>query len=255
MKLDKSFWEDIAAIGSQSPLVHNITNFVVMNNTANALLAIGASPVMAHAVEEVEDMAKISSALVLNIGTLSPRWVEAMLLAGKVAKQRAIPIVFDPVGAGATPYRLKVCQQIIEECRPTIIGGNASEIMALIGADSATKGVDSTDSSESAIESAKQLAKQTGAVVSVSGAIDYITDGVTIHQVEGGSAIMPRVTGMGCTSTALTAAFVAVNSDALEAATHAMQLMSYAGYRAAQNAQGPGSFQVNFLDELYTLKP
>lgn len=253
MNLDKSFWKDIDAIGQKSPLIHNITNFVVMNNTANALLAIGASPVMAHALEEVGDMAKIASALVLNIGTLSPDWVEAMLLAGKTARSNSTPIVFDPVGAGATPYRLEVCQEIIKQCAPTIIRGNASEIMALVGSDAVTKGVDSTDSSESAIESAKLLAKQTGAIVSVSGAIDYITDGTNLNQVAGGSALMPRVTGMGCTSTALTAAFAAINPNVLEAATHAMQLMSYAGYQAAQKSEGSGSFQMNFLDQLYII--
>ena len=254
MELTELFWKDVDTIRLNSPLVHNITNFVVMNNTANALLAIGASPVMAHAVEEVEDMVSIASSLVINIGTLNPEWVEGMVKAGKVANKRGIPVVFDPVGAGATPYRIEVCKQIIEVCKPSIIRGNASEIMALVNHDAKTKGVDSTTSSHSAIEDAKALAQSTGAIVSVSGVVDYITDGKELFQVAGGSDLMPRVTGMGCTSTAITAAFAAVNPNTLQAAVHAMQLMSLVGAKVARESAGPGSFQMNFLDELYLLK-
>ncbi|WP_446786541.1 hydroxyethylthiazole kinase, partial [Macellibacteroides fermentans] len=168
---------DLRLIKERSPLVHNITNFVVMNNTANALLAIGASPVMAHAIEEVEEMAGIASSLVLNIGTLEPRWVDAMVIAGKIALKRNIPIVFDPVGVGATSYRSEVCKQIISECKPSIIRGNASEIIALCNGNVKTKGVDSTESSDSALSWAMQLAREVNAVVVISGQTDYITDG------------------------------------------------------------------------------
>lgn len=244
---------DLSLVREKSPLVHNITNYVVMNNTANGLLAIGASPVMAHALEEVADMAAIASALVLNIGTLEPQWVEAMLIAGKTALSKGTPIVFDPVGAGATPYRSEVCTRIIEECKPSIIRGNASEIMALCSSNVKTKGVDSTDSSDSAIDSAKVLAKQTGAVVVVSGQTDYITDGDIVKTVENGDPMMARVTGMGCTATAVVAAFAAVNPDMLEAATHGMAVMGITGEIAVKSSKGNGSLQVNFLDELYNL--
>lgn len=251
MNRTKALLKDIAAIKEQSPLIHNITNFVVMNNTANALLALGASPVMAHAKEEVSEMTSLASALVLNMGTLSPLWIDAMVLAGKTASDKGTPIVLDPVGVGATSYRTQSCKQLIKECKPTIIRGNASEIRALIELDVSTKGVDSTDSSESAVDSAKKLALQTGAIVSVSGEVDYITDGIEVNEVVGGDALMELVTGMGCTASALTAAFIAVNPDKLTAATHAMELMSRLGSYAAKQANGPGTLQLHFIDSLY----
>lgn len=249
----KALKKDLDSIREKSPLIHNITNYVVMNNTANALLSIGASPVMAHAIEEVADMASIASALVINIGTLDAEWTKSMLLAGKTASAKGTPIIFDPVGAGATPYRTTVCKQIIEECKPNIIRGNASEIMALCNVKIKTKGVDSTSTSESALESAKMLALQTKAIIVVSGETDYITDGTNVQMVHNGSPLMEKVTGMGCTATAIVAAFAAINSSPLEAATHAMAIMGIAGEIAAQKASGNGSMQVHFLDELYNL--
>lgn len=241
------------AVRAKSPLVHNITNYVAMNNSANALLAIGASPVMAHWKDEMEDMTAIAGALVLNIGTLDSEWVEGMLAAGRAALRRGTPTVLDPVGAGATPQRTSTSWRLIEECRPTVIRGNGSEIMALVDADVKSKGVDSSASSHDALAAAESLARKTGAVVVISGATDYITDGTTTHTVEGGSPMMTSVTGMGCTSTALVGAFVAVCDDTLTAATAAMAVMSLAGERAAANSKGSGSMQVNFLDELYNL--
>nr|WP_320058551.1 hydroxyethylthiazole kinase [uncultured Bacteroides sp.] len=244
---------DFDLVRQQSPLIHNITNFVVMNNTANALLAIGASPVMAHAIEEVEEMVQIASALVINIGTLNADWVESMITAGIAAKQKGIPIVLDPVGAGATSYRTKVCKQLLETVKPSIIRGNASEIMALMNETVSTKGVDSQDSSDSALQSAIQLATETGAVVVISGPTDYMTNGKETEVVINGSPLMARVTGMGCTATAITAAFAAINTNYLEAATHAMAVMSIAGEIAAAKAHGNGSMQLLFLDELCNL--
>lgn len=244
---------DLNLVREKSPLIHNITNYVVMNNTANALLSIGASPVMAHSVDEVAEMASITSALVLNIGTLEAEWVKAMLIAGKTAKAKGTPVIFDPVGAGATSYRTKVCQQILEEIKPSIIRGNASEIMALVNSNVKTKGVDSTSSSDSALDSAKILACETGAVVVISGQRDYITDGITTEIVSNGNPLMARVTGMGCTATAIVATFAAVNPDLLEAATHGMAVMGISGEIAAAKSQGNGSMQVHFLDELFNL--
>lgn len=248
-----SLVRDLNLIRERSPLIHNITNYVVMNNTANALLSIGASPVMAHAVDEVVEMVNISSALVINIGTLDAEWVKAMLIAGKAAQVKKIPIIFDPVGAGATSYRTRVCRQILEECKPSIIRGNASEIMALVNSNVKTKGVDSTSSSDSALDSAKIVADETGAVVVISGQTDYITNGQITEMVSNGNTLMSWVTGMGCTATSIVAAFAAVNPNMLEAATHGMAVMGISGELAAAKSQGNGSMQVHFLDELFNL--
>ena len=245
----------IAAVRAKSPLVHNITNFVVMNNTANALLAIGASPVMAHWVSEVEDMVAIADALVINIGTLDEQWVESMIRAGVAAHNKGIPIIIDPVGAGATRARTTAALEIIKQCHPTIIRGNGSEIMALVDANIRSKGVDSSAQSGDALSAAQRLATECGAVVVISGATDYITDGKEIFTVEGGSPIMTSVTGMGCTSTAIIGAFAAVVTTPIVAATAAMAVMSLAGERAAVHSAGNGTMQVNFLDELFNLTP
>lgn len=247
--------EAISAVRTKSPLVHNITNYVVMNNSANALLAIGASPVMAHWRSEMQEMTAIASALVLNIGTLDDQWIDSMLFAGKVATERGIPVILDPVGAGATSQRTETSLQIIHECHPTIIRGNGSEIMALVDASVKSKGVDSSANSQDALESAKQLAQTYHCVVVISGETDYITNGTDVYTVEGGSPMMTAVTGMGCTSSAITGAFAAVVNDPMLAATAAMAVMSLAGERAAQIARGNGSLQMHFLDELYNITP
>ncbi|MGV8092113.1 MAG: hydroxyethylthiazole kinase [Mangrovibacterium sp.] len=244
---------DLELIHKRSPLVHNITNYVVMNNTANALLAIGASPVMAHSVEEVEDMVKIASSLVINIGTLSNKWIKGMFLAGKAAKREGIPVILDPVGAGATSYRTDTCLALIKDCSPDIIRGNGSEIIALTRGGGQTKGVDSLSSSDSALDSATKLARQTGAIVVVSGPTDYITDGEKTEAVKNGSVMMTRVTGLGCTASALVGAFAAVNPDPFRASVHAMAVMGITGELAAEKSNGPGTMQLHFLDELYHL--
>lgn len=248
-----TIWQDVSLIRERAPLVHNITNYVVMNVTANTLLAIGASPVMAHAVQEVEEMAGIAQALVLNIGTLSEPWIEAMFRAGHVAKQRGIPVVLDPVGAGATTLRTDTSLRLLEELAPTIVRGNASEIRALGGADGATKGVESTHQSDAAIGAGRAIAERYGCVVSISGATDLIVDTSRVARVENGCALMSRVTGSGCCATALTGAFAAVNPSAFEAAANAMALSGISGEIAAELALGPGSYQVHFLDVLHAI--
>lgn len=240
-------------IRANSPLVHNITNYVVMNNTANALLSIGASPVMAHAQEEVEDMLNFASSLVINMGTLSEKWIESMLKAGKKANEKNIPIVFDPVGVGATLYRTNTAKQIIEICNPSVIRGNASEIMALSYASVKTKGVDSTMSSDSALDSAKLLAKSNNCVVVISGEKDFITDGIQTITIENGSPLMEKVTGMGCTATAIIGAFAGVEENMLSAATMGMAIMGICGEMAAKSSKGPGSMQMNFIDTIFNL--
>ncbi len=245
--------EDLWKIKQSAPLVHNITNYVVMNNTANALLAIGASPVMAHALEEVEEMVGIASSLVLNIGTLSRQWVEAMIVAGEKAKSRAIPIIFDPVGVGATSYRNEVATEILSRVNPVVIRGNASEIMALSGMTVASKGVDSANSTVDALESAKLLASSRQCVVVVSGEQDIVTDGESTIYNDTGSAIMAKVTGMGCTASALLGAFLAVNENYLQAVVNGTVLMGKVGSYLSAKVQGSGSFQVAFIDTLYQL--
>jgi hydroxyethylthiazole kinase len=243
-------WEDVQKIRAQAPLVHNITNYVVMNSSANALLALGASPVMAHALEEVEEMTSLARALVLNIGTLSAPWVEAMLRAGAAARTREIPVVLDPVGAGATRYRTETARRLLAEVAPTIVRGNPSEIRALASVEGRTKGVDSTHGSEEAVEAARALARSHGCVVSVSGVVDVIVSASATVRVANGHPLMGRVTGLGCAATAITGAFAAVNPDPLMAAAHAMAVMGVCGEIAEEHSRGPGSFQVQFMDAL-----
>jgi len=249
----EAVWSDILAIRRQSPLIHNITNYVVMNNTANAMLAMGASPVMAHAQEEVSDIVRIANALVINIGTLSDRWVLSMQTAMKEANIKGIPIVLDPVGAGATFYRTQTVQQLLSVASPAVIRGNGSEVMAIVQTGVQTKGVDSLDSSESAIDAAHILSNKYGCAVCVSGKIDYVVMDKQVAQVENGHAMMTRVTGMGCTASALCGVFLSVNPSVFEAAAHAMIVMGIAGELAAERSDGPGSLQLHFLDSLYSL--
>ena len=247
-------WTDIQRIREQAPLVLNITNYVVMNTTANALLAIGASPVMAHAIEEVEDMTGLARALVINIGTLSAPWIDAMLRAGRAAQQRKIPIVLDPVGCGATAFRTATARRLMEETTPTVIRGNASEIRSLLRSGPGAKGVDSQHTPDEVLDDARALSRSAGCVVSISGAEDLIVQGNQVARIANGAAIMTKVTGMGCTSSALTGAFVAVNPSPFEAAANAMAVMGIAGEIAAAKAAGPGSFQMIFLDTLHDLR-
>jgi hydroxyethylthiazole kinase len=246
-------WDDVEHIRAAAPLVHSITNFVVMNSTANALLALGASPVMAHAAEEVSELAEAAGAVVVNIGTLSPAWVESMHLAMRSAARAGRPIVFDPVGAGATAYRTGTCRRLLDQTPPSIIRGNASEIRALAGASSAARGVDSAETSETALESARSLVARYECVVVVSGAVDLIVSVGCVTRVANGHPMMPRITGLGCTATALIGAFAAVNPSLPDAAAHAMAVTGIAGELAAAESPGPGTFQVKFLDALYGL--
>ncbi len=254
MKLTAAeIYKSVQLIRSESPVVHNITNYVVMNNTANALLAIGASPVMAHAEEEVEEMVNIASALVINIGTLSERWINAMFKAARQARKKGIPVILDPVGAGATTYRTKTARELIDSEPPTIIRGNASEIMALCDDKSRTKGVDSAASSEAAVDIARRLSETQNCVICVSGPTDYIVEKEKIMKIKNGHALMSRVTGLGCTASALCGAFAAVVKQPFIATAEAMAVMGIAGEMAARVAAGPGSLQVHFLDCLYRL--
>jgi hydroxyethylthiazole kinase len=248
-----AIWRDVCLIRDRAPLVHNITNYVAMNFSANALLAIGASPVMAHAIEEAAEMAGQAMSLVLNIGTPSPRWVAAMIKAGKEARRRKIPVVVDPVGSGATGFRTTTARMLLREVRPTIVRGNASEILSLVRKGAGTKGVDSAATPCQAQRESSALSRRAGCCVSVSGPQDAIFGNGCSAWVRNGHPIMARVTGMGCTATAVTAAFAAVNPSPFFAAVHAMAVMGVAGEIAAEKCPGPGTFTTAFLDKLYSI--
>ena len=247
--------DNLRNLRKSKPLVHNITNFVVMNFTANILLAAGASPVMAHAENEVEEMVSFARALVLNIGTLTDDWVAAMIKAGKKATGLGIPVILDPVGAGATTLRTKAAQQILAETRVSVVRGNASEILALAGGSANTRGVDANDSVESATEQAVRLARELAVPVAITGPQDFITDGERIIRVSNGHHLMSAITGTGCGATAIIGAFAGVDPDPVSAAATALAYYGLAGERAAEGAVGPGSFMVRFLDALYQLTP
>ncbi len=256
--LPADIWADITAVRERAPLVHSITNLVVMNFNANVLLAAGASPVMAHAHEEVADMATIAQALVLNIGTLDPYWIESMRLALRVAAQRAIPVVLDPVGAGATSYRNASIEALMQVAFPSVIRGNGSEVMSAAGAAVQTRGVDSVAAANDAVASARALAQRTHGVVCVSGQTDHVVDAKgRWMRLNNGHAWMTRITGVGCSATALVGAFCAVQPDAWRATVSAMSLMAIAGEVAAEKAMGRGlgvgSMQIGLLDELQLL--
>ena len=247
--------DSLRAIRASKPLVHNITNFVVMNSTANALLACGASPVMAHAENEVEDMVALAASLVLNIGTLTDAWIAAMLKAGVKATKLGRPIVLDPVGSGATKLRTDAAKAILARTAVSVVRGNASEILSLAGQDSRTKGVDATASVADATQTAGRLARDLGVTLAITGPTDVVTDGVRTVLVEGGHPLMPCVTGTGCTASALVGAFLAADSDPVSAAATALAFLGVAGELAGAHAAGPGTFQVQLLDALYTLSP
>jgi len=251
-------WADVLAVRTQRPLVHSITNLVVMNFNANVLLAMGASPVMAHAHEEVADMAAIAQSLVLNIGTLEPYWISSMCQALKVAAARGIPSVLDPVGAGATRYRNESIQAILDQAMPTVIRGNASEIMSVAGLAAQTRGVDSSATVTDALQAARELAARTGGVVCVSGPVDQVLDaGGRQASLANGHEWMTRITGVGCSATALVGAFCAVQPDAWRATVSAMAYLGVVGEVAAQavqaKGQGVGSLQMALLDQLQLL--
>jgi hydroxyethylthiazole kinase len=248
----KLLWSHVETLRAKAPLVHSITNLVVMNLNANALLSLGASPIMAHEPAELDDLIGIASALVLNIGTLDKAWIASMKAAALAAYKRAVPLVIDPVGAGASRLRTETALALIHDGQPAVIRANPSELMALAGAAGATKGVDSTRTTTEAREAARSLAIEFRCTAVASGADDLITNGREHWTLSGGSPLMPRITGMGCTSSAIVGAFTAV-AEPLEAAVAGMAVMKVAAELAAEKAAGPGTMQIHFLDALHTL--
>ena len=247
--------DNLKKIREQKPLIHNITNFVVMNFTANVLLASGASPVMAHAENEVEEMVGFAGSLVLNIGTLTDSWVDSMLKAGKKATALNKPIILDPVGSGATSLRTRSAKRILAETRVSVVRGNASEILSLTDSTSITKGVDSLHSVDEVRDAAITLAKELSTTLAITGPTDFITDGKRCLTVSNGHPLMPAITGTGCSATAIIGAFHAVDPDPLLAAATGLAYFGLAGERAGAGITGPGTFMARLLDSLYTLTP
>ncbi len=247
------------ALRAGRPLVQNITNFVSMDIAANALLAIGASPAMVHAVEELDEFGSFIGALVINIGTLSASWTDAMDKAAEGARRRAKPWVLDPVGAGATRFRTETVLRLLKH-GPSVIRGNASEILAIAGAmglSAATarnKGVDSGNTADEAASVATALARDTGATVMATGAVDLVTDGTQTLRPANGSPLMGQVTAVGCALSAVTGAFCAVASP-FEAAVASAACFGVVGEKAAATSPLPGSFRVAFIDGLAALRP
>ncbi|MBS3732564.1 MAG: hydroxyethylthiazole kinase [Desulfobacterales bacterium] len=245
--------EALEQIRTRFVLVHSITNLVVMNTTANILLAVGASPVMAHAPEEVEEMTGQADALVLNIGTLEQSWLESMIAAGRRANADGIPVVLDPVGAGATVYRTASARRIMDECRISVLRGNASEVFSLMSPGVETRGVESAIAmQEDMVAAVQEMALRENCVVAVSGEQDCVTDGRKVFCIKNGQSLMTRITGIGCGLSALSAAFCGVSRDnPAEAAAAAHGYYGLCGDLAITISDRPGSFYAAFLDRLY----
>ncbi len=245
--------DDFKGISETKPLIHHITNYVVMNETANLTLCAGALPVMAHSKEEVAEMVEAAGALVLNIGTLSHDWIEAMIIAGKEANKRNIPVILDPVGVGATRLRTESAHQILQDVEVSIIRGNSAEVSILSGYESEIKGVESIKVSGDIVEFARELAQNKNCVCAVSGEEDIITDGERVALVQNGSPMLGKVTGTGCMATTMTAIFNAIQGDAWIAATEGLIVFGVVGELAEEGINGPGSFHVNIYDSLANL--
>jgi len=241
-------------VRERKPLVHQITNYVVMNETANATLTLGALPVMAHAREEVAEMVRLAGALVLNIGTLSPHWIEAMLAAGAAANEAGVPVVLDPVGAGATSFRTDTAKRILGVVDVAVLRGNAGEVATLVGVESEVRGVESIAAGADAEAIARAAASALGVVASVTGPVDHVSDGERTAAIANGHPLLAAVTGTGCMSSAITGCFLAVDGP-FDAAVAALVAFGVAGEDAAQDAKGPGSFHVGLYDALAALDP
>lgn len=249
-ELKHKIGKDLNLIREKKPLVHNITNYVVMNSTANMLLSIGASPIMAHAQEEMDELVSYASALVLNIGTLEKYWIDSMIIAGKKANERKIPVILDPVGSGATKLRTDSAKKILSETDVAIIRGNASEVLSLAKEGARTKGVDSIHSVEDAAEAGKILAKDWNSIIAITGKIDMITNGEDVHRVFNGHELMGMVTGTGCAATVIIAVFAGVDENYFRAAVGGLVMFGLAGEKAAKETNLPGTFGIKLIDHL-----
>lgn len=240
----------IQSIHSTKPIVHCITNYVVTNFTANGLLAVGASPIMADEIQEMHDIVQISNGLLINIGTLNTRTVDAMILAGQAANKKGVPVVLDPVGVGASKYRKQTVEQLLQHVQFTAIRCNAGELAALAEIKVTSRGVDAGEVSFEIEEAAKQVATRYKTIVAVSGVEDLITDGTTVHIINGGHAWMEQITGAGCLLSALTAASIASHTDALQSVITIHKDYKQVAETAHHHSNGIGDFQMHILNQL-----
>lgn len=246
--------ERLRWVAARKPLIHHITNYVVKNETANVTLCLGALPVMAHAAEEVEEMASQAGALVINMGTPYPALEEAMLAAGKAANRAGVPVVFDPVGAGATSYRTRLASHLAEEVRFAAVRGNAAEMAALAGMEAEIRGVESISAGVDAEELAGIAAARFGCVAAVTGEVDVVSDGSRMFRVHNGHPMLAKVTGTGCMATTAVAVLLAPGEPYLEATAAALALFGLAGERAAAvSGDRPGTFHVELYNALHEL--
>lgn len=254
MNIQQKIAEILNRLQKEVPLVHNITNYVTVNDCANAVLAIGASPIMADDSEEAADITAVSSSLVLNIGTLNQRTVASMIQSGKKANELGIPVIFDPVGAGASRFRNETARNILDEVDITILRGNLSEVSFLAGFEAAVKGVDSSaqDERNDSVKAAVTAAKRLGCTVALTGVVDVITDGNRVVKIYNGHPMLSKVTGTGCMTTALTGAFAAAADDYVAAAAGSVACMGIAGELAYERAGmiGTGSFHIAIIDAI-----
>ena len=256
MDIIQSICDDLSAIRERRPLIHSITNLVVMNETANATLCIGALPIMSHAVEEVEEMVGVAGALVLNIGTLTPGWIDAMELAGKRANKLGIPVILDPVGAGATRLRTESAKRLLDEVKVSIVRGNAAEVAALAGISAEIRGVESISSGNTTDFVAREFALTFGCTVAITGVVDVVSDGKRTARISNGHVMLSKVVGTGCISNVIVASFAAVEKDPFIAAVGGLVSLGIAGEIAAQdNPDKPGTFHMELYNELYALEP
>ncbi|MCB2305850.1 hydroxyethylthiazole kinase [Clostridium estertheticum] len=264
MEINNKIIKLLNDLREKTPLVHQITNYVTVNDCANITLAIGGSPVMADDINEVIEMVSLSSSLVINIGTLNSRSVESMIKAGKRANELRIPVILDPVGAGATAYRTEVCKRIISEVKLEVIRGNLSEIKKIYGIDTRTRGVDASESFDvsgdeftKTKEMARKFAVKFGTVVAITGEVDIVTDGKTLYTTSNGHKMMSRVTGTGCMCTAVIGCYLGAGENNLMAAIAGVVSMGIAGETAYERLdkkiEGSGTFRVKMIDVMYNL--
>ncbi|MDQ3911246.1 MAG: hydroxyethylthiazole kinase [Actinomycetota bacterium] len=243
--------EALRTIADEKPLVHHVTNYVTVNLVANVTLSTGALPVMAHAREEVAEMVSLASALVVNIGTLDPPFVEAVMLAGRRANEKGVPIVLDPVGAGATSFRTRTAERLLSDLEIAAVCGNAGEVATLAGLDAEVRGVESlTGDAETA---ARKAASSLDTTVAATGEIDYVSDGESTLAVANGHPLMARVVGSGCASTAVVGVFAAVGGAKAETVAHALAYFGRAGEVAAEGSEGGGTFEPRLIDAIVRL--
>ncbi len=252
--MDLDLTSQIEGVRSKHPLVHHITNYVTVNDCANICICAGGAPVMTDALEDVEDMVSMANALVINMGTLNPRTVEAMLLAGVTAKRNGVKVIFDPVGAGATGYRNRVADIIIKKVKPDIIKGNDGEIAYLVGVEGGVRGVDSAGPTGDSKDHVLTLSKKLGCVVASTGKVDHVSDGQTVYELSNGCDMQGNVSGTGCMVSSVVGCYAGANDAKAESVAAAITAFNIAAEKAEKVSNGPGTFKASLMDCMFGLK-